>query len=208
MPTDPSTRDLIDRARTGDRKAFEGLVSRYRGRLRALLATRIGPRLRGKLEAEDIIQDTLVKAFQCLDRFEWRGEESFFRWLAGIANHRLLHLSRQHLRVERLPLDFEAPAGDESPGRKAQRQERFDRLEQALAGLSPDHRQVILLARIQGLPVLEIAKRMDRSPKAVQQLLWRALQKLKSSFGETESFRLPDRRLGGAFKDEEPANGS
>ena len=75
------------------------------------------------------------------------------------------------------------------------RSERFDRLEEALKTLSPDHRQVITMARVDGLKIKEIAERMNRSPNAVMQLLWRALEKLKASFGETESLHLPDRNL-------------
>ena len=75
------------------------------------------------------------------------------------------------------------------------RAERFDRLKVALDTLKPDHREVILLARIRRLPIEDVAKRMGRSPDAVGHLLRRAIQKLKISFGDTDSFRLPDRSL-------------
>lgn len=90
-----------------------------------------------------------------------------------------------------------------SPGAKLRSEERFDRLRAALDRLSPDHRQVILLARIEGLPMEEVGKRMGRSANAAAQLLWRALQKLRLTFGETESFGMPNRTLGeGASHDE------
>jgi len=75
------------------------------------------------------------------------------------------------------------------------REERFAQLQRALDGLGPEDREVILLARIQGLPLKEIATRMGRSHAAVAQLLSRALRKLKRSFGDTESLHLPDRSL-------------
>ena len=75
-------------------------------------------------------------------------------------------------------------------------------MEKALESLSDDHRQVVTLARLEGLKVKEIAKRMDRSPDAVKKLLARALMHLKESFGDTESFHLPDRVLGGSADDE------
>jgi RNA polymerase sigma factor (sigma-70 family) len=68
-------------------------------------------------------------------------------------------------------------------------------LQRALESLSPDHREVILLARVEGLSMKEIAERLHRSPNAVVQLLWRALKKLRDAFGETESLHLPPRRL-------------
>ena len=80
--------------------------------------------------------------------------------------------------------------------RAVRRGERFERLEKALASLSPDHREVVVLARIEGLQMKEIAQRMERSVTAVQNLLFRALKELKKAFGDTGSFHLPDRRLG------------
>jgi RNA polymerase sigma factor (sigma-70 family) len=67
-----------------------------------------------------------------------------------------------------------------------------------LDGLSPEYREVIVLARLKGLRIKEIALRMNRSENAVSLLLSRALAKLKEAFGETESFNLPARRLDGS----------
>ena len=64
-----------------------------------------------------------------------------------------------------------------------------------LKTLSADHREVLLLSRIEGLSIQEVAERMDRSPDAVKKLLSRALNALRAAFGETESLRLPDKRL-------------
>lgn len=203
MTVEESTRSLVRKAKTGDRAAFEQLVDRYRSRLEALVGARVGSHLKQRVELEDIVQETLVKALESVERFQWRGEDSFFHWLSGIAQNLILHLARQHLRVEKVSFNHEVAAGEDSPGKELRRKERFDRLQEALKKLSPDHRQVILLARIDSLPVAEIAERMNRSPKAVHQLLWRALQKLRATFGETESFRLPDLRLrDGGVQDE------
>ena len=91
-----------------------------------------------------------------------------------------------------------------SPSRIARRGERFDRLAEALNRLSADHREVILLSRIEGLRMKEVAKRMNRSENAVLLLLSRGLKKLKESFGETESLHLPWRGLkGGESNDDE-----
>ena len=75
------------------------------------------------------------------------------------------------------------------------REERRDRLQQALADLSPDYREAIELVRIRGLQVKEAAKRMNRTPKAVMHILARGLKELKSAFGETESLSLPPEAL-------------
>ena len=86
-------------------------------------------------------------------------------------------------------------ADDVSQSRDARRNERFERLQRALDSLSDEHRRVVMLARIEKLPIAEVARRLERSPAATSQLLWRALKKLKESFGSTDSFHLPDRRL-------------
>ena len=70
-------------------------------------------------------------------------------------------------------------------------------MEKALDSLSPEHREVILLARVEGLEIKQIATRLNKSVSAVKGLLFRALKGLKSSFGDTESLGLPERKLGG-----------
>ncbi|MBI4582659.1 MAG: sigma-70 region 4 domain-containing protein [Planctomycetes bacterium] len=55
---------------------------------------------------------------------------------------------------------------------------------------------MILLSRVEGLKIKEVARLMNRSESAAKNLLFRALRELKSSFGDTESLNLPDRRLG------------
>jgi RNA polymerase sigma factor (sigma-70 family) len=75
------------------------------------------------------------------------------------------------------------------------RQDRFDRLEKALDRLSSEQREVVLLARFHGCSLKEIARRIDKSPAAVGQILSRALRRLRAAFGDTESLHLPDRSL-------------
>jgi RNA polymerase sigma-70 factor (ECF subfamily) len=84
---------------------------------------------------------------------------------------------------------------DPSQSKNLRRRERFERLKGSLAALSPDHRQVILLARVERLSIEDVARRMDRSPEATRQLLWRAMKQLKASFGETDSLHLPPLNL-------------
>ncbi len=89
----------------------------------------------------------------------------------------------------------EIPVDVVSPSRVLRREERFDRLEDALGSLSAEYRQVLVLVRLEGLPIKEVARRMDRSYKAVSHLPFRATRKLREVFGDTESLQLPDRRF-------------
>lgn len=74
------------------------------------------------------------------------------------------------------------PGNGTTPGQAMRRGERLDRLESALGNLSPDQRQVIRLTRFEGCSLKETARRMNRTPAAVGQLLSRALRKLRESF--------------------------
>jgi RNA polymerase sigma-70 factor (ECF subfamily) len=199
------TRAIIERARAGDRSAFDQLADRFRGALSSVIARRLGGALRHETQVDDVLQETFVRAFQSLGRFEWLekdqgidgGERAspFFRWLCGISVRVILEHARRHRARPPIALDFDVPDGDAvSPGRALARRERLERFEAALARLSEDHRTALRLVRIEGLPLAEVARRMDRPPNAVSQLVLRALRSLRREFGEpseTDSGRLP-----------------
>lgn len=193
------THELLVAAKSGDRAAFDVVVQRFEGRLRESVGSRIGAHLQSKIDVDDVVQETFAKAYKSLARFEWRGEEAFLSWLRTISENFVLHVADRYRSEKLFELDrqLHPGAGEEATAsRAARRGERFERLREALASLSADHREVILLARIEGLQLKEIAARMNRSVSAVQNLLLRALKELKRSFGDTESFHLPDRHLG------------
>jgi RNA polymerase sigma-70 factor (ECF subfamily) len=195
MDAQDQTLVLVRKAQDGQREAFDELAARYRLRLDSLIRARLGDALRAREEVEDIRQETILRAFQSLGSFRWKGEDSFIRWLGGIAGHVIQEAAKRGKKEPVARLDREPPAEEPSGGKVLCRNERFDRLEDALNALSPDHRQVILLARVEGLPLREVAERMGRSREAVRQMLWRALQKFKTAFGDTESLHLPRRAL-------------
>ncbi len=195
MTIESSVPDLIAKAQAGDRDAFDALVERHQDRLERLIRSRMGDRLMSDLEPGDVRQEVLLRAFGAMHRFHWAGDDSFMRWLGTIAENVILNATKRLSRRGTLRLDRSVPGPGESPSKALRRDERFDRLETALDHLSPDYRNVIVLARIEGLPIREIARRMHRSESAVKNLLLRALKALRGSFGDTESLGLPDRRL-------------
>jgi RNA polymerase sigma factor (sigma-70 family) len=87
------------------------------------------------------------------------------------------------------------PAQDPTASQILRRGDRFDRLRDALDKVSPDYRQALILSRIEGLTMKEIAGRMGRSPNSVKHLIARALRELKERFGDTDSFHLENRHL-------------
>ena len=190
------TLQLIERARDGDREAFDALVCPLRETLLSRIRLKMGSALRDKMDPEDVLQETQLRALRSIGKFRWQGDESFRMWLEGIAANIILHSAKTHSRRRELQISRDPPAPGVSPSHHERQNERFDRLKESMNNLSPDHRTVIQLSRIEGLKVREIAERMGRSPSAVKNLLFKAMRKLKESFGDTESLSLPDRRLG------------
>ena len=182
---------LVEDAKRGDRQAFEQIMDRFGFRLTSYAWSRLGRVLRQRVDAEDIVQETSLKAILAIQGIEWRGESALFSWLCGIASNIILAHSRRYLRL--IPEELEAPTDQNgtSPSQSIRRQERFDRLKQCMASLTADQCEVIDLVRLQGHTIREAAERMDRSENATVQLLWRATQKLRELFGETASLHLP-----------------
>ncbi|MBN1459432.1 MAG: sigma-70 family RNA polymerase sigma factor [Armatimonadetes bacterium] len=188
---------LIEKARQGDRAAFEELCALQVERLRGFIRARMGSHLRGEIDAEDVLQETWIEAFSAIAHYRARGAGSFERWLNGIAEHVILNAARRGRARARALLFLERilPEEDLTASKGVRREERMDRLQVALDGLPPEYREAIWLVRIEGLQVKEAASRMGRSPKAVMHLLARGLKKLKEAFGDTESLGLPHRGL-------------
>ncbi len=195
---DRSGEILIEKARGGDQAAFVQIFEAHRHRLREKVAARIGPRLRQFLDPEDVIQETFLRAFQTIPHFRPEGPDSFFRWLAALADHLVLNASRKK-RPEPLALDL--PLSAASASKALRREERLERLKVALRDLTDDQRQAVILARLDGVRTREIARRMGRTEEAVRQLISRGLHRLKRSIGSTDSFHLPEGKLRGTESD-------
>ena len=208
--------DLVAKAQRGDRAAFDALILEHKRSLEDLVSRETGPLLRAKVDVdvEDLVQETLLRAFKDLKDFKPQGEKAFEAWLFAIARHiiqdRARYLQRKkrasgrevHLASESpsgkpiaSPLDLLPATSVPSGATSLRREERLDRLEAALGSLSPEHCEVIQLARIEGLSMKEVAAKMGRSEAASSVLLVRAMRKLKAAFGYTESLHLPLRTL-------------
>jgi RNA polymerase sigma-70 factor (subfamily 1) len=192
------SRDLVQRATAGDQAAVELLLAEHLSRLRAFLRLRMGRIVRSKESTEDLVQSVCREALERLDDFEYRGEASFRHWLFRQAEHKVADRGRFYSRRKRdaareVPISGTL-AGDEAdtlrgleslftPSRDAVAHEELERLEVAFRELPPDYQEVILLARVVGLPHAEIAQRMDRSVSATWTLLSRALARLSTHLG-------------------------
>ncbi len=188
MPTS-STFDLLERIHKGDQRAFSLLFSSHRRRLAVSIHYRLGPELRSHVEVDDILQETWLRAFREMPSFTHRGAGSFMRWLSTIAQHVITDQARLHgrqkrrgqhvaLRSESNPNGAE-PADLETPSRALARTEGIEDLLQKLDSLPVDYRQVLLLAKIEGLESSEIAKELGRTREATALLLHRALKRFR-----------------------------
>ncbi len=189
---------LVEGARQGDRGAFDELVKGFGSRLRASVDRWTRFRLGSRIDLDDVIQETFLRAYGSLDRFQFSEEdeaESFFRWLCGIAKRALGDLIRRAANREKPVSSVGGEARGPSQSQVLRRGERLDRLQSTLDKLPSDYRQVLTLSRLEGLSAQEIADRMGRTPNAVYHLIVRALKLLREEFGDTESLHLPDRPL-------------
>ncbi|MBL8751379.1 MAG: sigma-70 family RNA polymerase sigma factor [Planctomycetes bacterium] len=196
MDSRPSKR-LVDHAAAGDPQALDQLFAGCQARLRRLLALKGGSALRST-ELDDLVQEAYLEATRQFADYTYQGPDSFFRWLATVALNRLSNLQRmvsaqkRDRRLER-PLQGDGSTivpgavhpEDAGPGPRTLvvGVEAEARLDRALATLSADDREVITLARMQGLSLQEIADRLGRTRNAVALLLSRALRKLKTAMG-------------------------
>jgi RNA polymerase sigma-70 factor (ECF subfamily) len=188
----------VRRSKEGDAEALNELFSRYHARMVRLANKRLGPRLRGKEEADDLAQTTFREAARDFGHYEYRGEESLLRWLVQILKNKIRDKAefysagkRDVSRERTIDGDtsepkadearrYEPPSDDLSVTRQVQRNEEFSILRDALEKLSPEHRTAITLVFFQGLSLREAGAQMDgRSEDAVRMLLRRAEAKLR-----------------------------
>ena len=199
--------DLVRRVRDGDPAAFVSLMEKHRPRLQILAHIKMSRKVLQRYDVEDVLQETCLRGFQAFKSFEWRGPNSFFHWISEIVDNVIVDFARNVNAKKRdgKAISLDGAGAEEgkrvvdrgpSPSTLVRREERFERLTKALDELSDDYRDVIYLARIQLLPLKEVAKRMSRSVDAVSELLRRALRRLKDIFGDTDSFGLPQKSPG------------
>jgi RNA polymerase sigma-70 factor (ECF subfamily) len=173
-----------------------GPLERYRDYLRLLARLHLDPRVQGKLDPSDVVQETLLKAHQALGQFRWQGEGEMAAWLRTILANTLadtvrrygtaardVHLERSlqaGLEESSSRLESWLAAEEPSPSEQFQRQEQLLRLAAALVQLPDDQRQAIELRHLKSASLEEIAQQMGRSKGAAAKLLFRGVQTLRA----------------------------
>jgi RNA polymerase sigma-70 factor, ECF subfamily len=172
------TRRAVQRASDGDGEAMGELYDRYAGRV----YSHVRRMMRDRHDAEDVTQLVFLKLTWTLDRYDERSGD-FCAWLLRVARN----LAIDELRRRRPVLVGEVYAESEGDGGDEATAMRAGALREALAELSADQREVIVLRQFMGLRPREIADRMDRSEGSVHALYHRGRIAMKASLANAES---------------------
>lgn len=153
-------------------------------------------RLRAKVGASDLVQETYLEAHRIFDRFGGRTPEELRAWLRAILLNKLATAARHYAGTAKrqlgreVPIDADAtrpvapPAGGPTASSIYARHERMEALMAALGRLPEDYRKVVLWRQVEGLSFDDVAARLGRTPDAARKLWWRALQALQGELGE------------------------
>jgi RNA polymerase sigma-70 factor (ECF subfamily) len=177
-----------------------GWLGRYRDYLRLLARLHLDPRLQGKVDPSDVVQEALLKAQKCLEQFRGTTEGEQAAWLRAILATTLAELTRRFTRRQRdVALERSLSAsldessgrleawladGHSSPSERAVRQELLARLAAALEALPEDQRTVLELRYLHGQPIGAIEQATGRSNASVAGLLRRGLDRLRELLGD------------------------
>lgn len=131
---------------------------------------------RNRQDAEDLTQDTFVKAFKHFHRYDPR--HTFSAWLYTIARRTVYNHHRDHRPTDELT--FEVAAAGPSPGDVADRSDRAAALWEEVRRLKSPYQEVLILKYVDGLSIDEIARVLDRSQTGVKILLFRARGMLRN----------------------------
>jgi len=175
-------KELMQRAADGSREAFDELVTRFRDRLVSFAWHLTGDRH----AAEDLAQETLLRAYRASRRYDGRAEVS--TWVFTIARNLCLNARRDQARRRTVPLPTEGdgmspslpdPATD-SPAAGLERAELARLIEQAVAALPERQRTALVLAKYEEMPYEQIAQVLDSTVAAVKLCVFRAKGALRA----------------------------
>jgi len=174
-------------------------LEQFRSYLRLLARMQLPAKLAPKVDASDVVQQTLVQAYQGLAQFRGQTPQELAGWLRQILAHQMAHLVRDYGRLKRdagreLPLAavidqssarLEAwlAADQSSPSERAQRNDSLLQLAAALETLPDEQREAVELHYCHGLTLAQVAEQLGRTPPSVAGLVHRGVMKLKAAMG-------------------------
>lgn len=194
----PDEEAHLVRLRGGDRSALGDLFAHYRDRLWRAVHFRLDPRLAGRVDADDVVQEAYMAAEQRLDHYLQDTTRSFFIWLRLITVQTLIDVHRRHLgaRIRDASLEVQLAGGQSpqvttmslagrllgsatSPSQAAMRAEVEEKIEEALASMDPIDREVLALRHFEELSNNEVSEVLGLQKSAASNRYVRALERLR-----------------------------
>jgi RNA polymerase sigma-70 factor (ECF subfamily) len=193
--------ELIGKARQGDAACRDELFRLCRSYLGLVARAHVESWLAVKVDASDLVQQTLLEAHRDFERFRGGSRQEWLAWLRRILARNAADFVRHYggaaKRRARREIRLGGPAESGSrraapepaatiatPSQELLQRDNELRAAAALATLPVDYQEVILLRNLQRLPFDEVARRMSRSRPAAQMLWLRALKKLRQLLAE------------------------
>ena len=193
--------DLLDAARAGDEGALAALVERHGGRLERMVRLRMDRRLQGRVDPADVVQEAYLAVRGKFPRYSAESRLPFFLWLRLEVGQKLADVHRFHLGTKmrdagqevslhrgRLPPMTSLSLAEHLLGKlttasqAAMRAELKLRVQEALNGMDPQDREVLILRHFEELSNAEAAQVLGIKPSAAVNRYVRALKRLKGMF--------------------------
>lgn len=202
---DPNA-DLLRRVKEGDQQALAELFSLHRDRLWRIINFRLDPRLLGRVDADDILQEAYLAAAQRINHYLDDSTQTFFIWLRLIANQTLIDVHRRHLGAQMrdasrdmsihahyaqatsMSIASQLLGNFTSPSQVMLRDEASKQIEQAIDSMEPIDREVLALRHFEELTNSEVAEVLDIQQKAASIRYVRALKRLKDVLRQVPGF--------------------
>ncbi len=189
QPRSDEDQQLVARTQSGEASAFDQLVIKYSPRIYGLVYNMTS----NHEDTNDLLQDIFAKAYKAIRGF--RGKSSFYTWIHSIAVNMTLNFLKKRGRRYHLSLDdvdasiqndkeFLELTATSSPVREADLSELQRRLNEAMMKLSDEHRAVVTMFHIQGMPHAEISKILKVSEGTVRSRLFYANRQLQNYLDE------------------------
>lgn len=194
--------EKVRAAASGDDDAWRDLLDRFHTRLRRLVQLRMDPRVTGRIDPSDVLQDTYIDAREQLPAYVADPKYPFFLWLRLLTGNRLNKLHRFHLGQQVRDVTREVPlmggpmpeasstaiaaqllGHDSEPPERAARTEIYGRVVDAVNDLEPLDREVLTLRHFEQLSTTEIADVLGITLAAARKRYLRALTRLRAVIG-------------------------
>ncbi len=188
-PAEETDAQLVERTRNGDPSAFDSLVRKYHPRLYGMVYNMTS----NHEDTNDLLQDIFAKAYRSITGF--RGQSSFYTWIYTIGVNMTINFLKKRGRRFQMSLDdvdsniqndkeFLELTATSDPVRETNLSELQKRLNEAMQKLSQEHRMVVTMFDIQGMPHAEISKILGVSEGTVRSRLFYAHRQLQNYLEE------------------------